>query len=125
MTNKIWTACHDLEEFLPCFQNISTDITRIPVNLKLGRLEIDLNPSRWEGYAADDTETKETNQESSETESSVAFIPWDERLTEFQKLCIIKSFKEEKVCLNFPHCITKAFFKHTPVGCVCGNRFCF
>lgn len=100
----MWIGCHDLEELLPCFQGITTDITKMPIYFKLGRLEIDINPKNWDGYV-DLTEqtsqrTPETHQDGSDDIVPPVFIPWDDRLTEFQKLCLIKTFKEEKVSIG-------------------------
>ena len=118
LSHKLWIGCHDLEEFLPCFQGISKDITRTPIHCKLGRTEIDLNPKEWDGYVdlakvpdqqfSDDEESSD-DKESTDEEQPYVFIPWDERLTEFQKLCLIKTFKEEMVCLLLGYTLSSWF----------------
>lgn len=97
LTHQIWNGCHDLEEILPCFQGISTDIVKTPILCKLGKLEIQVNPKEWYGYI---NQTELLYQKSSDEEPR-GFVPWNDRLTAFQKLCLIKCFKEEKVRLYY------------------------
>ncbi len=92
LTDKMWACCHDLEEVLPCFQGISGDITKIAISCKLENVEIDVNPREWNNY------TQQNEASSNEDETSISLLSWDERLTGFQKLILIKCFKEEKVC---------------------------
>lgn len=82
---------------------------------KLGRLEIDLNPKSWDGYV---DQTPELNDVSDEEN---VLVPWDDRLTSFQKLCVIKSFKEEKV--NYCQLLSLVFhiILGGIIGCVCNH----
>lgn len=99
--------CHDLEEVLTCFRGISHDIWNVPVSCSLGKLEIQINPQDWEDCnEAEDDESDETkddeteeSQDTSVQETTSTSVPWNDRLTRFQKLCLIKAFKEEKVTL--------------------------
>ena len=95
LTDQVWAGCHDLEEILPCFQSITTDITKIPINCQLENVEVDVNPREWNGYV-DPTEHFEMSTNNDE-EPKVC-LSWNDRLTTFQKLILIKCFKEEKVC---------------------------
>jgi hypothetical protein len=47
-------------------------------------VDINLNPDNWNGY-------------SDRNNDDAVFVPWNEKLTMFQKLCLIKTFFEEKV----------------------------
>lgn len=87
----MWAACHDLEEVLPCFQSITSDITKTPIKCNLENVEVTVNPPEWDGYITSDTD--DTLIEEKEEQKSL-----DEKLTDFQKLILIKNFQEEKVC---------------------------
>ena len=70
--------------------------------------QIQMNPEDYEGYEdpppyAPPPEPKEG--EGAVAEGNVEEVPsvqghWDKRLTAFQKLCLLKSFKEEEVSKN-------------------------
>ena len=81
-----------MEELLPCFKGLSKDIISTPVHCKLGRLEVHANPQNWDGY----TEPNPSPSAHEDEKHSICGH-WDERLTSFQKLIMIKCFKEEKV----------------------------
>ena len=85
----MWSGCHDLEEVLPCFEGISVDIIKSFVDIKLGNVEVEVNPREWNGYVQ--------TQEIFSTKDETSKPPWNDRLTSFQKLILIKCFKEEKV----------------------------
>ena len=93
LTQQIWKTCYDVEETLPCFKGLTKDILSTPVNCKLGRLEIHANPQEWEGYMDNPPAAQPTPDEG----DAPICGHWDERLTSFQKLIMIKCFKEEKV----------------------------
>lgn len=86
-----------MEELLPCFKGLSKDIISTPVHCKLGRLEVDANPRNWDGYIESNPPFPPSVPE--DEEHSICGH-WDERLTSFQKLIMIKCFKEEKVIHN-------------------------
>ena len=90
-----------MEEILPCFKALTKDIVVTHVHCKLGKLEIHANPQDWDGY----TEPNPPNLQSTTEEGDDISIcgHWDERLTSFQKLIMIKCFKEEKVEYNCDH----------------------
>lgn len=81
--------------YLQCFKFYIFNFASISYTLFcLGRLEININPESWKGYVSElppyRPDDKDTN---------VIRGQWNERLTVFQKLILIKSFVEEKVCL--------------------------
>ncbi|XP_028414460.1 dynein heavy chain 6, axonemal-like [Dendronephthya gigantea] len=78
LTDNMWNTCCDLEDDLS-FKDLKTIITKRPLVGKIGSLEVNINPPEWEGY------TGETNDED------------DLKLTDFENLILIKSFREEKV----------------------------
>lgn len=95
LTQQIWKTCYDMEELLPCFKGLSKDIVSTPVHCKLGRLEIHANQQDWVGYTEPNPPPLQSTVEEGEDVSMCGH--WDERLTSFQKLIMIKCFKEEKV----------------------------
>ena len=124
LTQPMWNTCLDMEDVLACFKGICSDITTTPIKCKLGRLDIQVNPEEWEGYVEKveekDKEGEEQKKEEEEkkvelkgkegdecvaegSEIKVGQGSWDERLTMFQKLCVVKSFKEEKVLTLTTH----------------------
>ncbi|XP_029289697.1 LOW QUALITY PROTEIN: dynein heavy chain 6, axonemal [Cottoperca gobio] len=94
LSDFYWQTCCELEDTLPCFKDISKEITRTHIHIELGRFQASINPENWEGYASELTplgKSKEVTQES-EIRGD-----WTERLGAFQNLILIKSFLEEKV----------------------------
>ncbi|KAM9363597.1 dynein axonemal heavy chain 6 [Symphorus nematophorus] len=91
LSDFYWQTCCELEDTLHCFKDISKEITRTHIHIKLGRFEASINPENWEGYVSELPlgESKEVKQEISGY--------WNEKLGAFQKLVLIKSFVEEKV----------------------------
>ena len=94
LTLQLWKTCCDMEETLPCFKGLTKDILRTPVHCKLGRLEVHANPEKWEGYSSDPPVAAQPTPDEGEAPISGH---WDEQLTSFQKLIMVKCFKEEKV----------------------------
>ena len=107
-----------MEDVLQCFKGICTGIVMKPISVRLGTQNFQVNPKEWEGYTQDDEvepqSEEETSSDSTKEESNVeeevqnseegistsegtSQNDWNERLTMFQKLCVVKSFKEEKV----------------------------
>ncbi|XP_071360020.1 dynein axonemal heavy chain 6 [Trachinotus anak] len=94
LSDFYWQTCCELEETLPCFKDISKEITRTHIHIKLGRFQGSINPETWEDYVSELPplgESKEVKKD-----SSIRGY-WNERLGAFQKLILIKSFLEEKV----------------------------
>ena len=119
LTLQLWKICCDMEETLPCFKGLTKDIIGTPVHCKLGRLEVYANPEEWEGYSSDQPAATQPTPDKGE-EATISG-QWNQQLTSFQKLIMVKCFKEEKVkhhelslvLLLTEHCTS------TPTGCVC------
>lgn len=92
LSDFYWQTCCELEERLPCFKDISKEITRTHIHIKLGRFQASINPETWEGYVSELPPLGESKEEKQEIRGY-----WNERLGAFQKLVLIKSFMEEKV----------------------------
>ncbi|KAA8595375.1 hypothetical protein FQN60_012510 [Etheostoma spectabile] len=89
-----WQTCCELEDTLPCFKDLTKEITRTHIHIELGQLQASINPENWEGYVPELPplgESKEVKQQ-----SRIRGY-WNERLGAFQKLVLIKGFLEEKV----------------------------
>ncbi|KAL8568337.1 Dynein heavy chain 6, axonemal [Nucella lapillus] len=89
-----WLAACDLHDNIPVFKGIHEDLTKTPAYVILGDVEVNANPLDWDGYGPLPPEPKEGADE--EYQEGVARGHWDKRLTSFQKLMFIKSFKEER-----------------------------
>ncbi|XP_045894232.1 dynein axonemal heavy chain 6-like [Micropterus dolomieu] len=85
-------TCCELEDTLPCFKDVSKEITRTHIHIKLGRFQASINPETWEGYVSELPPLGESEEVKQEIRGN-----WNERLGAFQKLVLIKSFMEEKV----------------------------
>ncbi|XP_074141707.1 dynein axonemal heavy chain 6 isoform X2 [Sminthopsis crassicaudata] len=108
LLDVIWFACFDLEELFPAFQGISFQILISPIAIKLGNFQTYINPTSWEGYAQEIP-----GQESADSNY------WNAKLTMFQKLILIKCFKEEKVVFAITEFVIenlgKQFIENPPV----------
>ncbi|GFO48624.1 dynein heavy chain 6, axonemal-like [Plakobranchus ocellatus] len=73
-----WKMACELHAGFERFQNIHTDLSRVPMTVKIGMFETKVNrPPKGAQYAEDET-------------------TWDDRLTSFEKLMFVKVFKEER-----------------------------
>ncbi|XP_051785909.1 dynein axonemal heavy chain 6 [Erpetoichthys calabaricus] len=96
LTDALWMTCCDIEERLPCFKGLRREVLQKRIPIKLGRLDITINPEFKEGYA----EQIPSNLPSAEADKDAdreARRPLAEKLTVFQKLILLKGFVEEKV----------------------------
>ncbi|KAG8130387.1 hypothetical protein E2320_017072 [Naja naja] len=111
LEENTWFMCCDLEETLPSFEGIQKDILLKPIFIKLGQLDIRINPEEWEGYKVEADEKKKKDDK--------PYIPWDFRLTMFQKLIIVKCFVEEKIVSALTEFVMenlgKQFIENPPV----------
>ncbi|KAI3352270.1 hypothetical protein L3Q82_005249 [Scortum barcoo] len=87
-----WQTCCELEDTLPCFKDISREITRTHIYIELGCFQASINPEKWDGYVLELPPLGKTQEVKQEIRGH-----WNERLGAFQKLVLIKSFLEEKV----------------------------
>ncbi|XP_023277881.1 dynein heavy chain 6, axonemal [Seriola lalandi dorsalis] len=94
LSDFYWQTCCELEDTLPCFKDISKEITKTHIHIKLGRFQASINPETWEDYVSELPPLGESKEV--KNESSIRGY-WSERLGAFQKLVLIKSFMEEKV----------------------------
>nr|XP_057922299.1 dynein axonemal heavy chain 6 isoform X3 [Doryrhamphus excisus] len=94
LSDEYWEMCCELEESLPCFKGISNEIIATHIQVQLGCFETSFNPEEWEGYVSKLPPLVESKDGQ---EPSGIRGHWNERLSSFQKLVLIKSFMEEKV----------------------------
>nr|XP_019939373.1 PREDICTED: dynein heavy chain 6, axonemal [Paralichthys olivaceus] len=93
LSDFYWQTCCELDNTLPCFKDISKEITRTHIDIKLGRCQASINPETWRDYVSD----LPPLEESKEVKKGGIRGYWNERLGAFQKLVLIKSLMEEKV----------------------------
>ena len=97
LSQGTWNICCDLEEMVPAFKGITKHIISAPVSCKLGQLEVKANPPEWEGYD-NSNQTVTESAENDEGGNPEITGNWNERLSSFQKLIMVKCFLEEKAC---------------------------
>ncbi|XP_030643583.1 dynein heavy chain 6, axonemal [Chanos chanos] len=111
-----WETCCDLEDRLPCFKGLKKEIVATPISVKLGRLEVRINPKQWEGYV---TSLPPYSEETPAEKQPQVRGHWDKRLGTFQKLILIKSFAEEKLVFAVTEFVIvslgKQFVENPPV----------
>ncbi|XP_061882783.1 dynein axonemal heavy chain 6 [Entelurus aequoreus] len=94
LSDEYWEICCELEGSLSCFKGISNEIIATHIHVTLGSFETSFNPEDWEDYVST---LPPFDASKDENEQSGIRGHWDERLSPFQKLVLIKSFMEEKV----------------------------
>ncbi|CAI8029533.1 Dynein heavy chain 6, axonemal [Geodia barretti] len=102
LTTALWNTCCDLEDALPVFKGLTSDIIATPVHCKAGRIEVNVNPVDWDGYTDPNpppptSSTEDTSESPPQTENTPLVGHWYERLSEFHQLIMVRTFKEEKV----------------------------
>ncbi|XP_060619679.2 dynein axonemal heavy chain 6 isoform X2 [Anolis sagrei] len=111
LEENIWFMSYDLEETLVCFAGIQDDLLLDHISITLGQLEIHMNPEEWEGYR--------TEAEKIKRKDLIQDIPWDARLTKFQKLIMVKSIMEEKLVAALTEFVIenlgKQFIENPPI----------
>ncbi|CAM5115591.1 unnamed protein product [Eretmochelys imbricata] len=117
LEDTTWFMCCDLEETLPSFQGIQNEILSTHIFIKLGCLEIHVNPETSETYDSEPSPSAEQTEELKKEGTVKA--SWDTRLSMFQKLIIVKSFMEEKVVSALTEFVIenlgKQFIENPPV----------
>ncbi|XP_056004113.1 dynein axonemal heavy chain 6-like isoform X1 [Ostrea edulis] len=117
---KVWNNAFDLSENFPVFKGIHTDLTKTPVWIKLGSLEVRANPETYEAYGALPPEPQGVPGALEDMESDDTKGHWDKRLTTFQKLMFIKVFKTEKTIFAVTEFVREnlgeKFVESPPVG---------
>ncbi|XP_029013318.1 dynein axonemal heavy chain 6 isoform X2 [Betta splendens] len=94
LSDFYWQTCCELEDTLPCFKDISKEMTRTHIHIRLGRFQSSINPEVWKDYVSEEAPPGESKEE--KKEGGVTGY-WNEKLGTFQKLVLVKSFIEEKV----------------------------
>ncbi|XP_042305526.1 dynein axonemal heavy chain 6 [Sceloporus undulatus] len=111
LEENTWFMCCDLEETLPSFEGIQDDLLHEHIVITLGQLEMRVNPEEWEGYKSE--------AEKSKRKDVMEDIPWNVRLTMFQKLIAVKCFMEEKIVTALTEFVIenlgKQFIENPPV----------
>eukprot|EP00731_Ephydatia_muelleri_P009156 Em0004g1494a len=87
LTKTVWNTCCDMEDVLPAFKGLCKDLMSTPVYCKLGRWEVNVNPSNPGEYPKQDPPAPQPAQEGGEAPLITGH--WDERLSSFQKLIMI------------------------------------
>ncbi|XP_019373751.1 PREDICTED: dynein heavy chain 6, axonemal [Gavialis gangeticus] len=117
LEDTMWYMCCDLEEMLPCFKGLQKEILSRHIFIKIGCLDIHINPEAWEGY--DSELSYHSGQVEEEKKEGLTKGPWDTRLSMFQKLIIVKCFMEEKVVSALTEFVIenlgKQFIENPPV----------
>jgi dynein heavy chain len=102
LSDAQWRAVCDLEDTLSVFKGMKTDFVSTPVVITIKDEKIQMNPEDFDGYE-EPPPYVEPAKEEGEKEEEKGGAPqgirghWDKRLTAFQKLCLLKTFKEEQV----------------------------
>ncbi|XP_054751474.2 dynein axonemal heavy chain 6-like isoform X1 [Lytechinus pictus] len=121
LTDAVWNSCCDLDDSIPAFKGLMKEVVAAPIFCKLGRMEVRPNPETWEGYGPDPppwVPPQEGEEEQQQDDGKIKGH-YEERLTSFQKLIMVKCFKEESVVF----CVTdfvsenlgKTFVESPPV----------
>ncbi|XP_036933614.1 dynein heavy chain 6, axonemal [Acanthopagrus latus] len=109
-----WRTCCELEDTLLCFKDISKEITRMHIHIRLGCFQASVNPEDWKGYVPELPPLGESKEAKQQIRGY-----WNERLGSFQKLILIKSFMKEKVVVAATEFVTvnlgKRFVENPPV----------
>ena len=96
LTLDVWFQCVDLEENVKAFRGLTREILATPIFITYGDLEVALNPLEASEFV--DAGPLPDDIDAFRAENPDAVLGhWDERLTEFQKLILIKVFCEERV----------------------------
>uniref|UniRef100_K7FYG4 Dynein axonemal heavy chain 6 n=1 Tax=Pelodiscus sinensis TaxID=13735 RepID=K7FYG4_PELSI len=117
LEDSMWFMCCDLEEILPCFQGIQSEILSTHIFIQLGCLDVHVNPETSETYNSEPSAPAVQPEE--ETKDGTRKACWDTRLSMFQKLILVKSFMEEKVVSALTEFVIenlgKQFIENPPV----------
>ncbi|XP_074661680.1 dynein axonemal heavy chain 6-like [Tubulanus polymorphus] len=93
LTLNHWYATCDLEDALPAFKGIRKALVSTPVSAQIGELLIAANPTESPSYGPMPPEPTADEDPNSDAVRG----HWNKRLSSFQKLIFIKTFRDEKV----------------------------
>ncbi|XP_033099985.1 dynein heavy chain 6, axonemal-like [Anneissia japonica] len=123
LTEATWKICCDLEQNIPAFKGLTRDVIATPVACSMGRLQVQANPEKWDGYGptpppyAPPPEVE--GDEAAPQDDGKVKGHWNERLTSFQRLMMVKSFMEEKVVFAVTDFVSenlgKRFVENPPI----------
>ncbi|XP_038058161.1 dynein heavy chain 6, axonemal-like isoform X2 [Patiria miniata] len=103
LSDQVWNTTVDLDDTVPACKGLLRDIQATPVHCKIGRLEVAPNPASWEGYgppppAYEPPPPPPEGEEAPPIEDDGKVKGhWEQRLSSFQKLMMVKCYMEEKV----------------------------
>ncbi|XP_023668206.2 dynein axonemal heavy chain 6 [Paramormyrops kingsleyae] len=116
LSDLTWQTCCTLDT-LPCFRGIKEEIVSTHISVSLGCLDVAINPEAWDGYVIQLPPLSEGVPDGHE--SGAVGGHWNQRLSAFQKLLLIKSLVEEKVVLAVTEFVIvsleKRFVENPPV----------
>ncbi|XP_069092738.1 dynein axonemal heavy chain 6 isoform X2 [Pleurodeles waltl] len=114
LSETLWHICCDLEDSLLSFKGIKDSILSTPIFIQLGHVEMQINPTSWEGYTVQVSEGKQDEKVNASLKEK-----WNEKLNMFQKLIFVKSVMEEKVVFAITDFVIenlgKQFIENPPV----------
>ncbi|XP_041356323.1 dynein heavy chain 6, axonemal-like isoform X2 [Gigantopelta aegis] len=141
MPVSTWNIACDLNDSLPSFRGIQNDLTKTPVWISLGGvqlnqttglpnvlIEVRVNPDQLPTYVKLPPEPKppakqqkqDESQEGEQADDGKVKGHWQIRLTSFQKLVFIKAFSEEKTVFAINDFVKEnlgqQFVESPPVG---------
>uniref|UniRef100_A0A7M5V258 Uncharacterized protein n=1 Tax=Clytia hemisphaerica TaxID=252671 RepID=A0A7M5V258_9CNID len=82
LTEHDWKICCSLEQNVPSLKGFGELVTSKHFNCQIGKISVDINPEQCDSYT---------------TDISPEMACLEHELTNFQRLIIIKAFREEKV----------------------------
>ncbi|PVD36438.1 hypothetical protein C0Q70_03422 [Pomacea canaliculata] len=92
MNQQKWIAACDLHDNLSGFKGIAADLTKTPVSVEIGSIQVHANPEESEEYEPLPPEPESLTEPYVEGKTRGH---WNKRLSSFQKLIFIRNFKEE------------------------------
>ena len=96
LSNEVWIQCLDLEENLPVFKGLSKEILSTNIRISFGDIEISLNPLEASEYV-EIGPLPDNVEEFRASNPDTIIGHWNLRLSEFQKIILIKCFSEENI----------------------------
>ena len=120
LTEDIWNKIVDLEDEQPdVFKGLKADVTRTPIHITLGGNELRLNPPKG-GFAYSHDTPPPIPAKSEEEDEPEIIGHWNERLSSFAKLMLLKFFADERVVTAIQDFvilnIDKPFVENPPVS---------
>ncbi|XP_071942686.1 dynein axonemal heavy chain 6-like [Antedon mediterranea] len=124
LTDATWKTCGDLDQNVPAFKGLSRDVIATPVSCSMGRLQVRVNPEKWAMYGPVPPpyvppQEADGEQAAQPVDDGKVKGHWNERLTSFQRLMMVKAFMEEKVVFAVTDFVSenlgKRFVENPPI----------